>query len=138
VSLAERIFPGGPPRDGHILRLDLVESWESQLLGVERMLDRIVAAYGVVLDDEEPLAAVSEMPALRPSSGSRVMREALLAQERWYVDEFVRGARPLNLAVQAVYERTKPWVAGPAARQVHLDVARFRSRLLSREVVAAS
>lgn len=105
---------------------------------VERMLDRIVAAYDVVLDDEEPLAAVSEMPALRLSSGPRVMREALLAQERWYVDEFVRGARPLNLAVQAVYERTKPWVAGPAARQVHLDVARFRSRLLSRDVVAAS
>src|SRR5215210_7654998 len=36
-SLRDRIFPLGEPRDGRILRLDLVSSWESQLIGLGRL-----------------------------------------------------------------------------------------------------
>jgi hypothetical protein len=35
-SLSHRIFPKGPVRDGNILRLEFVESWESQLIGLGR------------------------------------------------------------------------------------------------------
>lgn len=36
-SVADTIFPGGEPRDGNILRLELVGSWESQFLGLGRL-----------------------------------------------------------------------------------------------------
>jgi hypothetical protein len=35
--MADTIFPGGEPRDGNILRLELVGSWESQFLGLGRL-----------------------------------------------------------------------------------------------------
>jgi len=37
TSLADLIFPSGDPRDGYILRLELVGSWESQFLGLGRL-----------------------------------------------------------------------------------------------------
>lgn len=37
TSLADRIFPSGDPRDGYILRLELVGSWESQFVGLGRL-----------------------------------------------------------------------------------------------------
>lgn len=36
-SLSARVFPEGPARDGNILRLEFVESWESQLIGLGRL-----------------------------------------------------------------------------------------------------
>ena len=35
-TLADHVFPSGEPRDGHLLRADLVASWESQLIGLGR------------------------------------------------------------------------------------------------------
>lgn len=37
TSLEDLIFPSGDPRDGYILRLELVGSWESQFLGLGRL-----------------------------------------------------------------------------------------------------
>jgi hypothetical protein len=45
-SLADSIFPGGEPRDGYILRLELVGSWESQFLGLGR-LTRFITQHRV-------------------------------------------------------------------------------------------
>jgi hypothetical protein len=36
--MADMIFPNGEPRDGNILRLELVGSWESQFLGLGRLV----------------------------------------------------------------------------------------------------
>jgi hypothetical protein len=38
ASVADLIFPSGEPRDGNILRLELVGSWESQFLGLGRLV----------------------------------------------------------------------------------------------------
>jgi hypothetical protein len=37
ASLADTIFPDGEPRDGYLLRLELVGTWESQFLGLDRL-----------------------------------------------------------------------------------------------------
>lgn len=37
ANLRNAIFPSGPPRDGHILRLRHVASWESQFAGIGRV-----------------------------------------------------------------------------------------------------
>lgn len=37
MTLRDDIFPTGPPRDGRIIRAQLVETWESQLLGLGRL-----------------------------------------------------------------------------------------------------
>lgn len=37
MTLRDDIFPSGPPRDGRLIRAQLVETWESQLLGLGRL-----------------------------------------------------------------------------------------------------
>ncbi|MBA3329124.1 MAG: hypothetical protein H0T43_12565 [Solirubrobacterales bacterium] len=51
-------------------------------------------------------------------------------QIKWWVDGLVAFARPLTQAVADVEDRSREW-STPAARQLHLDVVRFRSRLMN-------
>lgn len=59
-----------------------------------------------------------------------MVKAAQDAQIRWVVDGLVEHVRPLTGAVADVAALSEDW-DGPAARQLHLDVARFRSRLMN-------
>lgn len=85
---------------------ELTEALRSR---AEDMLARITAGFEIEVPPEEPTGPVREMPPLRIGPDLAQMAAQLEAQERWYVDEFVRVARPLNRAVDALYRRTKSW-----------------------------
>lgn len=92
------------------------------------LLDRIVAAYGIELPPASSPPPIGPAPMLNPFSPPEKLKATQDAQIKWFVDHFVREIRPLAQAVNAVYHRSENW-STPAARQIHLDVTRFRSRL---------
>jgi hypothetical protein len=95
----------------------------------ERMRDQIVARMAIDSPaDPEPLPPLPALPKTLFSSDERVMAERQQKQIKWVVDAMIPRFRWLSDAVRAVERRSASW-STPAARQVHLDTARFRSRL---------
>lgn len=68
------------------------------------------------------------MPKFRVALGPRLAQETARRPNQWGVDGLVAEMRPLGSAVVAVQRWAQSW-SRPAARQVLLDVTRFRSRL---------
>ncbi|HEV7564388.1 MAG TPA: hypothetical protein VGO31_00315 [Microbacteriaceae bacterium] len=96
----------------------------------ERMVDRIIdGSPGATRPATLAPAALKPIPSFLDVSPA-VWREQQQAQLRWFVDALAGRTRALMPAVRAVETRTAGWSA-PAARQINLDVARFRSRLMS-------
>jgi hypothetical protein len=95
----------------------------------ERMRDHIVARTGIEPPvDPEPPPSLPPLPKTVFSLDERVVAKRQQEQIRWVVDAMIPRVRWLLEAVRAVERRTASW-STPAARQVHLDAARFRSRL---------
>jgi hypothetical protein len=95
----------------------------------ERMRDQIVRRAQIDPPaDPKPLPPLPPLPKMALSFDQRVMAERQQQQIKWFVDAMVPRFRWLSEAVRAVERRTSEW-STPAARQVHLDVARFQSRL---------
>ena len=94
----------------------------------EDLLDRIVASYGIELAPASSPSPIKPAPMLNPFSPPEKIKATQDAQIKWFVDHFVREIRPLAQAVDAAHRRSEDW-STPAARQIHLDVTRFRSRL---------
>jgi hypothetical protein len=95
----------------------------------ERMRDHIVARMDVDPPaDPEPLPPLPPLPKTVFSFDERMMAERQQEQIKWVVDAMIPRFRWLIEAVRAVERRTARW-STPAARQVHLDAARFMSRL---------
>ena len=92
------------------------------------LLDRIVAAYGIELTPASSPPPIGPAPMLNPFSPPEKLKATQDVQIKWLVDHFVREIHPLAQAVNAVHRRSENW-STPAARQIHLDVTRFRSRL---------
>lgn len=95
---------------------------------LQDLLDRIVSAYGLNLGPVAPAEPVGPAPPLNPFAPPTKLKETQDAQMNWFADQIVKELRPLARAVEAAYHRSESW-STPAARQIHLDVARFRSRL---------
>lgn len=95
---------------------------------LQDLLDRLVSAYGLNLDPPPAVEPVGPAPRLIPFATPAQLEGMKDAHVRWFVDHLVRELRPLARAVEAVYHRSESW-STPSARQIHLDVARFRSRL---------
>lgn len=95
----------------------------------DRVLNRIVAASCVVnLPDPPPLPPLPPVPQLTPFAGPLILAQQQQAQIKWFTDAFLPRWRRLSDAIRAVESRTATWTT-PAARQLHLDVARFASRM---------
>lgn len=94
----------------------------------EEMCTRIVETCGVQLPPAPAYVPLVETPRMTPTLDGAVMRAQQEAQMKWFVDGFVRCVRPLMRAVGAVEQRSVDW-STPVARQLHLDVTRFRTRL---------
>jgi hypothetical protein len=94
----------------------------------QNLLDRIVDAYGIELPPGPPSRSVKPAPVLNPLSPPEAIKATQDAQIRWVGNLLAEEFRGLTQAVNAVYRRTQDW-STPAARQIHLDVTRFRSRL---------
>jgi hypothetical protein len=95
----------------------------------EEMLTRVVETYSVQLPPSPPPEPITPAPRLNPFDPPAKMAEAQREQIKWTVDLIVREVPPLAEAIDAVCARSKSWQT-PAARQIHLDATRFRSRLL--------
>lgn len=96
---------------------------------VERTRDRIIAQMDIDPPaDPAPLPPLPPLPKAVISLDERVMAERQREQMKWTVDAMVPRFRWLIEAVRAVERRSAAW-STPAARQVHLDAARFKSRL---------
>jgi hypothetical protein len=94
------------------------------------MVDRIIAGSpGVTRPTTLAPATLEPIPSFLDISPA-VWHEQQQAQIKWFVDALAGRMRALMPAVRAVETRTAGWSA-PAARQINLDVARFRSRLMS-------
>lgn len=108
----------------------------TQLLAARsrKMLDRLVVGYDLELGEEPTPAALRSIPPLIPLRPSTDMRESQRDQIRVAADNMIATMRPLALATNASYRRTRDWTT-PAAKQLHLDIARFRSRLSLTDVV---
>ena len=119
-------------RDSYAALAAVAEVTEPLAARTQDLLDRIVATYDIELPPEPPSRSIGPAPMLNPFSPSETMKAAQDAQIKWFVDHFVQEIRPLTQAVNAVYRRSRDWSA-PAARQIHLDVTRFRSRLSTSE-----
>lgn len=93
-----------------------------------QMLDRLIATYELPRPDEPANARLLPIP---PQIPLRSAKEMHFAQDK-LIDAIVENIRvtmrPLALATNAVFKRSRSW-SGPAAKQLHLDVALFRSRL---------
>jgi hypothetical protein len=131
----ESVIPGPlrrapEPGEDDFAELDaLAEASEPMLRGTEELLGRLVSTYGLApptLPLSPPIEPLSE---LNPFDPPAKLKETFDAQMRWLADHMIREFRPLTEAVNAVYRRSESWET-PVARQVHLDVARFRSRLV--------
>jgi hypothetical protein len=96
------------------------------------LLDRIIATYGIKMTPAPPPPPVAPAPMLNPFDDPKTIKATQDAQIKWFVDHFVREIRPLTKAVNAIYRRSQGW-STPAARQIHLEVTRFRSRLITSE-----
>jgi hypothetical protein len=119
-----RRAPG--PGEDDFAELDaLTEASEPMLRGIEGLLGRLVSTYGIA----PPPPPVAPLPEPNPFDPPVKLKETFDAQMKWFADHVIREFRPLTEAVNAVYRRSESWGA-PVARQVHLDVARFRSRLV--------
>jgi hypothetical protein len=118
------------PGEDDFAELDaLAEASEPMLRGTEELLGRLVSTYGIALPPPPVVPPVEPLLQPNPFDPPSKLKETFDAQMKWFVDHLIREFRPLTEAVNAVYRRSKSWEA-PVARQVHLDVARFRSRLI--------
>lgn len=95
---------------------------------VEQMARRIADHYSIAVPEPPPVERRPPMPTLGLPLAPEAFKRQQEAQMKWFVDGFVAEAAPLGTALDAVGRRAQPW-SGPAARQVFLDVTRFRSRL---------
>jgi hypothetical protein len=134
LEVVRSLIPGpraagsGPDDDG-FPELEAISDVTEPLAGrLQDLLDRIVSTYGLDLDQVAPVEPVGPAPRLVPFASPAQVKKMQDAQIRWFVDQLVKELRPLAKAVEAVYHRSESW-STPAARQIHLDVARFRSRL---------
>lgn len=103
----------------------------------EDLLDRVIDTYGIGLPSEAPSPRVSPAPILNPFSRPEAIKATLDAQTRWLANHLIKEFGYLAEAVNPVYRRSQNW-STPAARQIHLDVTRFRSRLITTEEQAAA
>jgi len=94
----------------------------------EAMAQRIAAEYSIGMPEPPPPPKRPPMPKFRVPSDPGSLKKQQDAQIKWVVDGLVAEMRPLGSAVVAVQRRAQSW-SRPAARQVLLDVTRFRSRL---------
>jgi hypothetical protein len=121
-----------PPEPGEddFAELDaLAEASEPMLRGTEELLGRLVSTYAIARPPLPVASPIEPLPQPNPFDPPAKMNETFEAQMKWFADHVIREFRPLTEAVNAVYRRSESWEA-PVARQVHLDVARFRSRLV--------
>jgi hypothetical protein len=94
----------------------------------EDLLGRVVETYALEVAVTCAPEPITPAPRLRPFDPPAKQAEAQKAQIKWFVDLIVREFPPLAEAVDAVCSRSASWET-PAARQIHLDATRFRSRL---------
>jgi len=114
--------------DSHAELAAVAEVTESLATRAQDLLDRIIATYGIEMTPAPPPRPVAPAPMLNPFDNPKAIKATQDAQIKWFVDHFVREIRPLTKAVNAIYCRSQDW-STPAARQIHLEVTRFRSRL---------
>ena len=107
----------------------LAEVTEPLASSVEDLLERVLDTYSIELTPPPAPQPVDPAPRLNPFDPPARQAGAQKAQIEWFVDHLVREARPLAEAVDAVCRRSMSWET-PVARQIHLEVTRFRSRLL--------
>jgi hypothetical protein len=107
----------------------LAEASEPMLRGTEELLGRLVSTYGIAPPPPPVAPPIEPLPQPNPFDPPAKLKETFDAQMKWFADHVIREFRPLTEAVNAVYRRSESWEE-PVARQVHLDVARFRSRLV--------
>ena len=96
----------------------------------EALRDHIGATYGLVAPAVSDPPTFVEPPRLVPLSRPKVLMAAQDAQIRWIVDGLIEHVSPLTRAVADVAALSGDW-DGHAARQLHVDVVRFRSRLMN-------
>jgi len=96
----------------------------------DALLGRLISEFGLSPAEVEPPAAIPAAPKLNPFVGPAAIAEQVEKQMKWVVDGLVARARPLTRAVADVEALSRQW-STPAARQLHLDVVRFRSRLVN-------
>lgn len=120
------------PQTGEVMQGLSAVTEVSLALGdrAEALCDRIGATYGLVAPAVSDAPAFVEPPGLVPFSPPEVLKAAQDAQIRWIVDGLIEHVRPLTRAVADVAALSEGW-DGHAARQLHLDVVRFRSRLMN-------
>jgi hypothetical protein len=92
------------------------------------LLHRVVESYAVELTRTPAPEPITPAPRLKPFEPPAKRAQTQEAQIKWFVDLLVREFPPLAEAVDAVCARSESWET-PAARQIHLDATRFRSRL---------
>jgi hypothetical protein len=97
----------------------------------KRMLDLIVAntSVGVIRPPIPARSALRPFPSFLDVSPA-AWHEQQDAQIKWFAESAADKMRVLMDAVRAVETRSASWTE-PAARQLHIDVTRFRSRLIS-------
>jgi hypothetical protein len=93
----------------------------------EEMASRIERAYGLTASPEPVPPVIPPMPPLTLAGGLAAMRAQQDAQVDWAGEKFAKAMRRLGDALIRLHARTEGW-ATPPARQVKLDVIRFRSR----------
>lgn len=111
--------------DGYRSVLDVAHTLAQR---TERMLDRIVEHHPDAAPQRIAPPDLPPHPPTRLSPDPQVLNAQASAQMKWGVDILIAYMRPLAHAVEALASASENW-ATPAARQVHLDVERFRSRL---------
>lgn len=94
---------------------------------VDRMVSRLSSATGITANST-PIPPAPPMPCLNPLLGPASLRAQTEAQMRWVVDSMIVWMRPMARAVRVAEQMTLDWDR-PSARQLHLDIVRFRSRL---------
>jgi hypothetical protein len=129
VILGPRAGGPEPGDDAYPEHEALEEASEAMVRGAETLLARLVVAYGIDLEPTPTIASVGSLAPLDPFASPGRKKEAFDAQITWSADQMLPQLRALTASVNAVYHRSHSWET-PAARQVHLDVARFRSRLV--------
>lgn len=103
----------------------------------ESMLERLASTGEPTSPPSAETMSRSDIPRLDLSRPQASWPAQIRAQERWMVDEQMASMRPLMRAVAAVQRRSVGW-STPAARQLHLDVARFNARLSRAEAEKSS
>jgi hypothetical protein len=101
----------------------------------DRMLDRVVSGLGITAPAAPavPAAPPPFPPAIKSLNQENVQARAM-EQMQWFVNAFVVRWTPLLDALNALEARTAAW-SEPSCRQLHLDVARFRSRVFNTAVL---